>query len=83
MQCAKAVIGDLSRPRNMSAALEGVHAVIHSAGFTQGMSGVPDHINRPSTTNVHAHALTLLRQLQGSSVGYDITNNLDRPHSLT
>lgn len=42
MQCASAVIGDLARPRNMSAALEGVEAVIHSAGFTHGMSGVPE-----------------------------------------
>jgi nucleoside-diphosphate-sugar epimerase len=42
MQCASAVIGDLARPRNMSAALEGVDAVIHSAGFTHGMSGVPE-----------------------------------------
>jgi nucleoside-diphosphate-sugar epimerase len=36
------VIGDLARPRNMAAALEGVDAVIHSAGFTQGMSGIPE-----------------------------------------
>jgi nucleoside-diphosphate-sugar epimerase len=42
MQCASAVIGDLSRPRNMSAALEGVDAVIHSAGLTHGMTGVPE-----------------------------------------
>ena len=42
MSCANAVIGDLARPRNMSAALEGVDAVIHSAGYTSGMSGVPE-----------------------------------------
>src|SRR5215471_15312777 len=42
MQVASAVIGDLARPQNMSAALEGVHAVIHSAGLAQGMSGVPE-----------------------------------------
>jgi UDP-glucose 4-epimerase len=42
IQCASAVIGDLARPRNMSAALEGVGAVIHSAGFTHGMSGIPE-----------------------------------------
>src|SRR5258707_4730297 len=42
MQCASAVIGDLARPRNMSAALEGADAVIHSAGFTHGMSGIPE-----------------------------------------
>jgi UDP-glucose 4-epimerase len=35
------VIGDLARPQNMSAALEGVDAVIHSAGIAAGMSGVP------------------------------------------
>jgi len=37
-----AVIGDLARPRNMSAALEGVDAVIHSAGIAPAMSGVPE-----------------------------------------
>lgn len=42
MPRASAVIGDLARPRNMSAALEGVEAVIHSAGVTRGMSGVPE-----------------------------------------
>ena len=42
IQCASAVIGDLARPRNMSAALEGVDAVIHSAGLTPGMSGIPE-----------------------------------------
>jgi nucleoside-diphosphate-sugar epimerase len=42
LQCASAVIGDLARPRNMAAALEGVDTVIHSAGFTHGMSGVPE-----------------------------------------
>src|SRR6516165_3878336 len=40
--CASAVIGDIARPRNMAAALEGVDAVIHSAGFTHGMSGIPE-----------------------------------------
>jgi uncharacterized protein YbjT (DUF2867 family) len=37
---ASAVIGDLARPQNMSAALDGVDAVIHSAGLAQVMSGV-------------------------------------------
>jgi UDP-glucose 4-epimerase len=41
MDAASAVIGDLARPQNMSAALEGVDAVIHSAGIAAGMSGVP------------------------------------------
>src|SRR5580698_8529112 len=42
MQAASAVIGDLARPQNMSTALEGVDAVIHSAGLAQAMSGVPE-----------------------------------------
>jgi nucleoside-diphosphate-sugar epimerase len=39
---ASAVIGDLAQPRNMAAALQGVDAVIHSAGIAQAMSGVPE-----------------------------------------
>jgi len=50
MPCASAVIGDLARPRNMSAALEGVEAVIHSAGFTHGMSGIPEDDYRSLNT---------------------------------
>jgi nucleoside-diphosphate-sugar epimerase len=42
MQTASAVIGDLARPRNMSTALEGVDAVIHSAGLAHAMSGTPE-----------------------------------------
>jgi len=42
MQTASAVIGDLARPQNMSAALEAVDAVIHSAGLAHGMSGIPE-----------------------------------------
>jgi nucleoside-diphosphate-sugar epimerase len=42
MLTASAVIGDLARPQNMSAALEGVDAVIHSAGLAHRMSGVPE-----------------------------------------
>ena len=40
--CAGAVIGDLARPYNMSEALAGVDAVIHTAGLAGTMSGVPD-----------------------------------------
>jgi UDP-glucose 4-epimerase len=39
---ASAVIGDLSRAQNMSEALAGVDAVIHSAGIAHAMSGVPE-----------------------------------------
>lgn len=42
MPAASAVIGDLLRPQNLSAALEAVDVVIHSAGFTYGMTGVPE-----------------------------------------
>jgi nucleoside-diphosphate-sugar epimerase len=42
MWTASALIGDLARPQNMSAALEGVDAVIHSAGLPHAMSGVPE-----------------------------------------
>jgi len=56
MSCASAVIGDLARPRNMSAALEGVDAVIHSAGYTSGMSGIPEDdyrlLNTEATINL-------------------------------
>lgn len=56
VHCASAVIGDLANPRNMSAALAGVDAVIHSAGFTPGMSGIPEHdyrlLNTEATINL-------------------------------
>src|SRR5580700_395046 len=42
MQTASAVIGDLDRPLNLSIALEGVDAVIHSAGLAHAMSGIPE-----------------------------------------
>jgi len=42
LQAASAVIGDLARPQNLSAALDRVDAVIHSAGLAPPMSGVPE-----------------------------------------
>ena len=42
IECASALIGDLARPHNMSEALAGADAVIHSAGVAQTMSGVPE-----------------------------------------
>jgi UDP-glucose 4-epimerase len=54
--CASAVIGDLAWSRNMSAALEGVDGVIHSAGLTPGMSGIPEDdyrlMNTEATINL-------------------------------
>jgi UDP-glucose 4-epimerase len=56
MPVASAVIGDLARPQNMSAALAGVDAVIHSAGATPAMSGVPEDdyrvLNTEATINL-------------------------------
>jgi uncharacterized protein YbjT (DUF2867 family) len=40
-EASGAVVGDLAAPRNMSDALAGVDAVIHSAGLAHGMSGLP------------------------------------------
>lgn len=42
LDCTSAVVGDLARPSNMAAALEGADAVIHSAGIAHAMSGVPE-----------------------------------------
>jgi UDP-glucose 4-epimerase len=46
LDCASAVIGDLARPQNLSAALAGVDAVVHSAGVSPGVSGLPDADHR-------------------------------------
>jgi nucleoside-diphosphate-sugar epimerase len=48
---ASAVIGDLARPQNMSAALAGVDAVIHSAGLAPAMSGIPEEDYRLLNTD--------------------------------
>ena len=37
-EASSAVVGDLAAPRNMSDALAGIDAVIHSAGLAHGMS---------------------------------------------
>jgi nucleoside-diphosphate-sugar epimerase len=41
MEFSSAVVGDLTRPQNMAAALADVDAVIHSAGHAHTMSGLP------------------------------------------
>ncbi|MDO9426673.1 MAG: NAD-dependent epimerase/dehydratase family protein [Methylobacterium sp.] len=45
-----AVVGDLSRPMNMAAALAGVDAIVHSAGLAHAMSGTPEDDFRTSNT---------------------------------
>jgi UDP-glucose 4-epimerase len=45
-----AVIGDLRYPRNLAAALEGVDAIIHSAGVAHAASGIPEDDYRSINT---------------------------------
>lgn len=56
IHAASAVIGDIVRPQNMAAALEGVDAVIHSAGIAHEMSGAPGDdyrvLNTEATINL-------------------------------
>ncbi|KQP31838.1 NAD-dependent dehydratase [Methylobacterium sp. Leaf104] len=47
---SSAVVGDLTRPMNMAAALAGVDAVVHSAGLSPTMSGRPEDDFRSSNT---------------------------------
>jgi nucleoside-diphosphate-sugar epimerase len=49
-EASGAVVGDLAAPRNMSDALAGVDAVIHSAGLAHGMSGYPEDDYRAINT---------------------------------
>jgi UDP-glucose 4-epimerase len=49
LNCASAVIGDLTQPQNLSTALAGVDAVIHSAGVPHGMTGLPEADHRAIT----------------------------------
>jgi nucleoside-diphosphate-sugar epimerase len=59
VQGSSAVIGDISRPQNMGAALEGVDAIVHSAGLPGTMSGIPEDdyrvLNTQATISL-AHA---------------------------
>jgi nucleoside-diphosphate-sugar epimerase len=50
-QGSSAVIGDISRPQNMGAALQGVDAVVHSAGLSAEMTGVPEDDYRALNTD--------------------------------
>lgn len=60
-----AVIGDLRHPQNLATALEGVHAVIHSAGVAHAASGLPEDDYR--TINTAATA-ALARAAERSGV---------------
>lgn len=43
LDCSSAVIGDLARPKNTREAFESADAVIHTAGLSATMTGVPEH----------------------------------------
>jgi UDP-glucose 4-epimerase len=62
---ASAVVGDLARPQNMSAALADVEAVIHSAGIAHAMSGVPEDDYRVLNTEA---SVRLARAAQRAGV---------------
>ncbi len=62
LDCSSAVIGDLSRLRNMKDAFVDVDFVIHTAGVAHAMSGVPEDDYR--TLNTEA-TLELARAAQG------------------
>ncbi|MFK5598858.1 NAD-dependent epimerase/dehydratase family protein [Methylobacterium sp. HMF5984] len=47
---SSAIVGDLTRPMNMAAALAGVDAVVHSAGLAHAMSGAPEDDYRTLNT---------------------------------
>lgn len=50
LECSSAVIGDLSRLRNMKDAFEDADFVIHTAGVAHAMSGVPEDDYRTLNT---------------------------------
>ncbi|KAB1076233.1 NAD-dependent epimerase/dehydratase family protein [Methylobacterium planeticum] len=47
---SSAVVGDLTRPMNMAAALTDVDAIVHSAGLAHAMSGAPEDDYRTLNT---------------------------------
>jgi UDP-glucose 4-epimerase len=65
LPATSAVIGDLAQPRNMAAALEGVDAVIHSAGLAHRMSGRPDDDYRVLNTEA---TIALARAAQRAGI---------------
>lgn len=60
-----AVIGDIARPQNMAAALEGVDAIVHSAALTPGLTGRPADDYRAMNTEA---TLALARAAQRAGV---------------
>ncbi len=65
IECASAVVGDLMRPQNMSAALADVDAIIHTAGPSHAMSGLPEDDHRLLGTDA---TISLARAAQRAGV---------------
>jgi UDP-glucose 4-epimerase len=65
LDCASAVIGDIARPQNMSAALADADAVVHSAGLAHAMSGIPEDDYRVLNTEA---TIALARAAQRAGV---------------
>ncbi|MEN3929664.1 NAD-dependent epimerase/dehydratase family protein [Microvirga sp. W0021] len=55
LEADSAIIGDLTHPQNMAEALQGVDAVIHSAGLAHAMSGMPEADYRAINTDATAN----------------------------
>jgi nucleoside-diphosphate-sugar epimerase len=53
--CASVLIGDITKPYNMSEALAEVDAVIHTAGIPRAMSGLPEDDYRLFNTDATVH----------------------------
>lgn len=91
LETGSAVIGDLARPQNMSAAFAGVSAVIHSAGIAHAMSGLPEDdyraLNTEATVNLARAAersgvkrfvfLSSIRAQSGPSTEQILTEELE------
>lgn len=91
MNCTSAVIGDLTRPTNMSAALSGIDAVIHSAALTAAMSGTPESdfrlLNTAATAALAEAArragvrrfvfLSSVRAMSGPTAAHVMTEDLE------
>jgi len=91
LQCDSAVIGDLARPQNLSAAFADIDAVVHSAGIAHAMSGVPadDYraINTEATVSLAQAAaragarrfvfLSSIRAQSGPSADVTLTEDLE------
>lgn len=90
-ESGSAIIGDLARPQNMSAALADVDAIIHSAGLAHAMSGIPEDdyraLNTDATINLARAAeragvkrfvfLSSIRAQSGPSADEVLTEDLE------